>query len=84
MALDIKSSLVELRGRARIEVPGSLLNVGAYYVVVGVAGQQPIVSYERIQVCAFTIVDNGNYAIPEGSLRSGVIKPKLAWRTSKG
>ena len=71
------------RYRARVVIPGALLNVGSYYVVVGAACQQPLVGYERIQACSFSVVDNASYPIAEGATRTGLVKPRFAWRSSR-
>lgn len=84
---DVNPSLLRQRTpgtwRARVDIPARWLNAGAYYVVVGIAGQFPVVSFDRVRAVYFTVVDTTPYTLPEAADRPGVLKPQLFWNVER-
>lgn len=82
---DTDATDVELRQIRRpgyyetdVTLPERWLNVGQYYVVVGISRQAARVLFDRIEVSSFRILDIG--VIEHG--RPGFLQPLLPWTTN--
>jgi lipopolysaccharide transport system ATP-binding protein len=69
--------------RAVVRFPSRWLNAGIYPVVVGIAGQSPVTSYDRVEAVTLNIVDPTSYQLSEAADRPGLLKPVLAWETRR-
>jgi lipopolysaccharide transport system ATP-binding protein len=79
---DTNSSLYKRRElgyySTRVELPPRWLNVGRYYLVVGIV-QSGAISLERIEVSGFSVIGVG---VPELN-RPGILQPLINWTTTK-
>ncbi|HEY6331994.1 MAG TPA: ABC transporter ATP-binding protein [Blastocatellia bacterium] len=68
--------------RTTVNIPGSWLNAGRYYVVVGISKYSPQTSIDRVEAIGFTVLDVGTpERVRTGQSREGVLQPLLKWTT---
>lgn len=62
---------------AEIAFPTKLLNFGDYYLVIGAVQQATQITYDRVELRGFTILDIGT---PEAA-RPGFLQPIIEWKS---
>ncbi len=81
---DAKPEMLESREpgryRARVQFPGTWLNVGRYTVRVYLTGT-PDEPFASVEALVFTVVDTGTPASRVGIQRKGILQPILEWTT---
>lgn len=85
---DMDVSLFDVRKpgyyRSVIAYPPKWLNAGNYYCVAGIVRYNPETTYDRAEICSFTVLDIGT---PEktrtGQSRPGILQPYMSWKTEK-
>jgi lipopolysaccharide transport system ATP-binding protein len=66
--------------RTTMEIPGSWLNAGMYFLVVGIAQYPQVHYHDRVECTSFIIHDTGTpEMVRTGQHRPGILQPLFSW-----